>query len=78
MLGLDVEEWEAYAEDKSLYLKRAGGLVLEENKIIEDITRLLPMQVSPLQQKELLRVLMKEADWYITDISELPGIVSRG
>lgn len=55
VLGLGIEEWEAYAEDKSLYLKRAGGLVLEENKIIEDITRLLPMQVSPLQQKELLR-----------------------
>lgn len=55
VLGLSIEEWESYAEDKALYLERAGGLVTEESKIIEDITRLLPMRVNPFQKKELLR-----------------------
>lgn len=107
VLGLGIGEWESYAEDKALYLKRAGGLVTEESKIIEDITRLLPMQVSPFQKnifigdggsdelqgaksagmktvfteylerksEEERRTLMMDADWHITDIAELPGIV---
>ena len=45
VLGLSIVEWESYAEDKVLYLERAGGLVTEESKIIEDITRLLPKRV---------------------------------
>lgn len=55
VLGLSIEEWEFYAEDKALYLERAGRFVTEESKIIEDITMLLPMQVNPFQKKELLR-----------------------
>ena len=55
VLGLSIEEWESYAEDKALYLERAGGFVTEESKIIEDITMLLPMRVNPFQKKELLR-----------------------
>ena len=45
VLGLSIEEWESYAEDKALYLERAGGFVTEESKIIEDITMLLPKRV---------------------------------
>ncbi len=45
VLGLSIVEWESYAEDKVLYLERAGGLVTEESKIIEDITRLLQRQI---------------------------------
>ena len=45
VLGLSIVEWESYAEDKVLYLERAGGLVTEESKIIEDITRLLHRQI---------------------------------
>ena len=45
VLGLSIEEWESYAEDKALYLERAGGFVTEESKIIEDITMLLQRQI---------------------------------
>ena len=42
VLGLSIVEWESYAEDKVLYLERAGGLVTEESKIIEDIQGFSP------------------------------------
>ena len=45
VLGLSIEEWESYEEDKALYLERAGGFVTEESKIIEDITMLLQRQI---------------------------------
>jgi putative hydrolase of the HAD superfamily len=53
VLSMTQEEWEQYAEEESLYKKRATGLVLSETEIINDIVRNIPMEVSEAQKDEL-------------------------
>ena len=49
-------EWEKYAEDEELYIKRATGKEKNPQKIIEDIIEKMNITVSESMQKEILKL----------------------
>jgi haloacid dehalogenase superfamily, subfamily IA, variant 3 with third motif having DD or ED/haloacid dehalogenase superfamily, subfamily IA, variant 1 with third motif having Dx(3-4)D or Dx(3-4)E len=56
VLGLTKEEWERYAEDGELYLKRATSKELTPQKIVEAIIEKMRVNVSERQKIEILKL----------------------
>jgi putative hydrolase of the HAD superfamily len=53
VLNMTKDEWELYAEENTLYQKRATGLVMSGMEIINDIVHRIPMDISKTQKEEL-------------------------
>lgn len=56
VLRMTKAEWERYAEDNELYLKRASGKEKSPQKIIEDIIEKMKINVSECDIKEILKL----------------------
>lgn len=56
MLGITKDEWERYAEDDELYLKRATSNSISPEQIIEDILNKMKIDVSECTKKEILKL----------------------
>lgn len=59
VLHMSISEWERYAEDEILYRKRATGMMLDENEIINDIVQLIPMDIHEEQKEEIVKLRKK-------------------
>ena len=56
VLGITKEEWERYAEDDELYLKRATSKNITPIQIIEDIINKMKIDVNERSKKEILKL----------------------
>ncbi|MGH4122837.1 MAG: HAD family hydrolase [Clostridium sp.] len=56
VLGITKAEWEEYAEDNELYLKRATGKEKSPQKIIESIVEKMKITVNECEKKEILKL----------------------
>lgn len=56
VLGISKEEWERYAEDDELYLKRATSSKISPEKIIESILVKMKVDVNEHEKKEILKL----------------------
>lgn len=56
VLGISEIEWERYAEDNELYLKRATGKERNPQNMIEDIIEKMKMKVTECEKKEILKL----------------------
>ena len=56
VLGITKEEWERYAEDDELYLKRAIDKEIRPQKIVEGIIEKMQIDVSEWEKKEILKL----------------------
>lgn len=64
VLHMSRSEWEQYAEDDTLYYKRATGMILNEKDIINDIVQIIPMDINENQKEEIItlrKMRMKNA-----------------
>jgi len=56
VLGITKDEWESYAEDDELYLKRATSKSINPKQIIEDILNKMKIDVSECTKKQILKL----------------------
>jgi putative hydrolase of the HAD superfamily len=56
VLGITKEEWEKYAEDYELYLKRATNKEITAEEIIEDIIEKMKIEINECEKKEILKL----------------------
>jgi len=68
VLGITKEEWEKYAEDDELYLKRATSKNISPEQIIEDITNKMKIDVNENGKKEILKLREERLKKSLIDI----------
>jgi putative hydrolase of the HAD superfamily len=68
VLGITKEEWERYAEDDELYLKRATSKNISPEQIIEDIINKMEMDVNENRKKEILKLREERLKKSLIDI----------
>lgn len=56
VLGIKIDEWEEYAEDDELYLKRATSANMNPKEIIEDIIGKMKMDINENEKAEILKL----------------------
>lgn len=56
VLRISETEWERYAEDNELYVKRATGMEKRPQKMIEDIIEKMKINVTECEKKEILKL----------------------
>ena len=56
VLGMTRSEWEKFAEDEEIYLKRASGRTTDAHEIIDDILDRIPAVVDREQRGEILQL----------------------
>lgn len=56
VLNITKDEWERYAEDSELYIKRATGNEKNPEKIIEDIIKKTSIDLNKTEKKEILEL----------------------
>ncbi|WP_297430104.1 HAD family hydrolase [Clostridium sp.] len=56
VLGITIEEWEKYAEDDEVYLKRATSKNINPEQIVEDIINKMKINVNESAKKEILKL----------------------
>lgn len=68
VLGITKEEWERYAEDDELYLKRATSKNISPEQIIEDIINKMEIDVNENGKKEILKLREERLKKSLIDI----------
>lgn len=68
VLGISKEQWEEYAEDNDLYLKRAIGIEKDPQKIIESIIEKSEIKASKNQINEILDLRKNRFEKSLTDV----------
>jgi putative hydrolase of the HAD superfamily len=68
VLGISKEQWEEYAEDNDLYLKRAIGKEKDPQKIIESIIEKSEIKASKKHIKEILDLRKNRFEKSLTDV----------
>jgi len=56
VINLTTDEWETFAEDIELYLRRATGKVKDEVQIIEEIISQSGLSVTSNEKEEILKL----------------------
>lgn len=68
VLRITKEEWERYAEDDELYLKRATSKNISPEQIIEDIINKMEIDVNENGKKEILKLREERLKKSLIDI----------
>jgi len=68
VLGIAKGEWEKYAEDDELYIKRATSKEISPEKIIENIIKKMKINVSECEKKEILKLRAERFKKSLVDV----------
>ncbi|MBZ9687414.1 HAD family hydrolase [Clostridium estertheticum] len=68
VLSITKTQWEKYAEDNELYVKRATGKEKSPQKIIESIIRKMKITVNACEKKEILKLREERFEKSLIDV----------
>lgn len=70
VINLTTDEWETFAEDIELYLRRATGKVKDEVQIIEEIISKSGLSVTSNEKEEILKLRKNRIEVALTNIDK--------
>jgi len=70
VINLTTDEWETFAEDIELYLRRATGKVKDEVQIIEEIISKSGLSVTSNEKEEILKLRKNRMEVALTNIDK--------